>query len=109
VGDETLILEALDAGWTGTISGAANVVPDWLRQVVHGFGSERTSAEVKFELIKPALQALRKSPQPATSKAVLHRLGVLPTAMPRLPVLPVEDAVTEAVMAGLSGLRQVTR
>lgn len=92
VGNETLLVEALDAGWTGTISGAANVVPQWLGRVIHELEGDRESSLVKFALLRPVLDALRTSPQPATNKALLHRLGVLASPTPRLPLLPADPA-----------------
>ena len=89
VGDETLLLQALEAGWTGTISGAANVLPDWLSTVISSFGTE--SGAAKFELLLPLIEAIRAQPQPAANKALLHRWGVLPRADVRLPLLGVES------------------
>lgn len=80
VGDETILLDALKSGWTGTISGAANCVPQWLARVA------AKSDEVKFQVLLPVLRAIRSQPQPATNKAVLHALGVISTPHPRLPL-----------------------
>jgi 4-hydroxy-tetrahydrodipicolinate synthase len=92
MGDETRLIEALQAGWSGTISGASNVIPQWISQIVHEWPTNPESAEAKFELIRPTLKALRTSPQPAANKAILHRLGVLPDPRPRLPLLPIAEA-----------------
>lgn len=81
VGDETLLLEALAEGWTGSISGAANVVPLWLAQVLN------QSDATKFTLLKPILEEIRRRPQPASHKAVLHLWGILPSPDVRLPLL----------------------
>ena len=80
VGDETLLMDALAEGWTGTISGAANCVPQWLSQVVAARDA------VKFSVVLPVIKAIRSQPQPATNKAVLHALGVISTPHPRLPL-----------------------
>ncbi len=95
VGNETLIWQALEAGWTGTISGAANVLPGWLSEVVFSFGTE--PGRVKFDLIVPAIEALRKSPQPAMNKALLHSLGVINRSDVRLPLIGVEPGSFETV------------
>lgn len=81
VGDETLLLEALAEGWTGSISGAANVVPLWLAEVL------RQSDDTKFALLKPLLEEIRRRPQPASHKALLHLWGILPCPDVRLPLL----------------------
>lgn len=104
MGNETLLLQALAAGWTGTISGAANVLPGWLSQIVALWSDDREQAEIKFKLIVPALEALRKLSQPAVNKAVLARLGLLDSGRVRLPLRGTEVADdTWAVVRGLVG------
>lgn len=88
VGDETLLLEALRHGWSGTISGAANVLAPWLCAIVAEWSESRESAEAKFELALPCIRLLRSHPQPALSKALLHAMGVLPNPAVRLPLRP---------------------
>ena len=88
VGDETLLMDALDHGWTGTISGAANVIPRALSAVVADSGD---SVREKFRLLLPTLEALRASPQPGTSKALLTRMGILSESRLALPLLPPSD------------------
>lgn len=112
VGNEELLIEALDAGWTGTISGAANAIPMWLAQVVeeyHSADRTRENVEAKFELVLPAISALRSHKQPALNKALLHRLGVLPrpNVRPPLSVAPVEavDAVADVLQSRLGVAR----
>ncbi len=101
VGDETLLVEALSAGWTGTISGAANVIPSWLSQIVREWQTDRESAETKFALIGPTLQAIRTSPQPGANKRILTELGVLPSADVRLPLeSPTTDQIQVALEVG---------
>lgn len=87
VGNEELLLRALDYGWTGTISGAANVVPMWLSQVMEERdGGSLESAAAKFDLILPCLSSIRACKQPAMNKALLYRLGVLPRPDVRAPL-----------------------
>lgn len=88
VGDETLLVRALQAGWSGTISGAANVLAGWLSQIVAEWPTDRESAETKFEILLPCITALRGKRQPATSKGLLKALGVLPADDVRLPLRP---------------------
>ncbi len=87
VGDETLLPEALAQGWTGTISGAANLVPTWLRAVLD---DPPESAAEKFALLRPVLTAIRSAPQPESNKTALHALGVLAHPHPRLPLQPAD-------------------
>lgn len=97
VGNEELLLDALALGWSGTISGAANVVPHWLTQIVESYVSGSIEvASAKFDLLLPVIRALRGQPQPALNKALLVELGVLPSADLRLPLTPASSqAVVE--------------
>jgi 4-hydroxy-tetrahydrodipicolinate synthase len=98
VGNETLIFNALTAGWNGSISGASNAVPMWLSQIVKEFNEDRESAETKFQLLLPVLNKLRSSPQPAMNKALLHAQGVLDRPDLRLPLLGVADKEVDDVL-----------
>lgn len=84
VGDETLLLPALELGWNGTISGASNVVADWVSHVA------QTQDAVKFEILVPVLKAIRSKAQPGHHKALMHRWGSLSSPDLRLPLLPPE-------------------
>jgi len=106
VGDETLLASSLANGWTGTISGAANVIPGWLSQIVREWSVNRESAETKFALIEPVLRAIRSSPQPGSNKTILRELGVLPSADVRLPL---ESPALERVQAALDAVRGISR
>lgn len=87
VGDETLLLEALLAGWSGSISGAANSIPLPLSTLVADFlNGKRDSAEAKFRIVEPVIEAIRRHPQPASHKMLLHLWGVLARPDVRLPL-----------------------
>lgn len=88
VGDERLLADALGSGWTGSISGVANVLPQWLARIVTEWldPSLRESAATKFELIRPVIEALRAQPQPACNKAILQAFEVLEEAHVRPPL-----------------------
>ena len=91
VGNETLLLRALQTGWSGSISGAANAVPMWLSQIEGEWrGGNTESAEAKFRLLLPVLQKLRSHPQPALNKALLHMRKVLATPDVRPPLSPAQ-------------------
>jgi len=98
VGNETLLLDALDQGWTGTISGAANVVARWLVQVMD------EGSQTKFELIRPVLEAIRQAPQPATHKVILRLLGIMSHSALRLPLLDVPSEAVAQVQGALQTL-----
>ncbi|MEZ0326013.1 MAG: dihydrodipicolinate synthase family protein [Fimbriimonas sp.] len=96
VGDETLLSATLNAGWTGTISGAANVLPLWLSEIVSSWHTDPDAAQTKFELVLPAIEALRSVSQPAANKLLLREFGVLERNSVRLPLLPM-DQVPESL------------
>ena len=97
-GDETVLWDALQVGWTGTISGAANCVPQWLSKVVED------RDETKFELLLPVIKTIRAQIQPATNKAVLHALGVISTPQPRLPLKAVDPSEVLHALQGHLGI-----
>ncbi|MES1228265.1 MAG: dihydrodipicolinate synthase family protein, partial [Armatimonadota bacterium] len=86
VGDESLLLRARQAGWQGTISGAANVLAPWLVRLC------REQDPVIDELLQPLIQGIRSKPQPATHKAVLFAEGILSSPKPRLPLLEADGS-----------------
>jgi 4-hydroxy-tetrahydrodipicolinate synthase len=110
VGDETLLIEALQAGWTGSISGAANVVPTWISRIVRSWCSgDHRDAEVAFAAVLPAIQAVRSSPQPAANKAVLAEIGVIADPRPRLPLEPVDGGSLASTIERAVGLARPVR
>ena len=101
VGNETLLLDALRAGWTGTISGAANVLPDWLSQVCAEWPLNPEAAEAKFAALLPAIEALRSLPQPAGSKGALAEMGILPSGRGRPPLVAAGPDAVAGLLAGV--------
>lgn len=83
VGDETLLGQALAASWSGTISGAANVL---CRELARALADEGESRAVKLELLIPRLIEIRGTPQPMGHKRTLVERGVLDRADVRLPL-----------------------
>lgn len=84
VGDETLLGPALAAGWTGTISGAANSL---CRELAGALSDEGESRAAKLELLIPRLREIRATPQPMGHKRTLVERGILERADVRLPLL----------------------
>lgn len=94
VGNETLLLDALSAGWTGSISGAANLVSQWLSRIVMEWDEPltRESAQAKFQILMPVIEAIRSNGQPAMNKSVLEKWSVISDGAPRLPLQrPTQD------------------
>lgn len=86
VGDETLLCDALAAGWSGSISGAANLVPGWLSRVV------AEKSESAFQTVRSVVEAIRKGPQPAMNKAVLAEWEIISSKAVRLPLEEADGA-----------------
>ncbi len=93
VGDETLLALALDAGWNGSISGAANVLARTLASIVAEWGSE--TARTRFEWVQPTLAKLRGFSQPIANKALLAQSGILSSDAVRLPLLQSNHDLTQ--------------
>lgn len=105
VGDETLLMDALEAGWSGSISGACNSVPEWLSQIIRewqeGSPPRRESAETKFALLRPLIVRLRASAQPGTHKAILQRRGWIDSARLRLPLVEPDPSLIDEIVREL--------
>ncbi|MBS1709573.1 MAG: dihydrodipicolinate synthase family protein [Armatimonadetes bacterium] len=101
VGDETLLVPALEAGWTGTISGAANTVAPWLVRIIN----EPENRKTLEELVMPVLKAIRGAPQPPTNKALLHAFGAIASAQPRLPLESIDPSTVMTLLSERLGLR----
>lgn len=102
VGDERLIPQALAAGWSGSISGAGNVIAPWLVRLVNEFGTE-SGTELE-KLLMPVIEKLRSVPNPETYKAVQEKLGLIDCKNPRLPLLPADPEGVLAVLKGNLGI-----
>src|SRR5690606_16787497 len=86
VGDERQLLNALGAGWTGTISGVANCLSRELVAVLRDWPSERESAETKFALLLPEIVRMRAMSQPMAHKRFLVERGISARDDVRLPL-----------------------
>ena len=86
VGDETLLMDALKAEWQGSISGAGNLIPQWLVQVVKDYELGRDGAAVKFQIALRVIESIRLGVQPGLNKAVLAEWGLLGCGDVRLPL-----------------------
>ncbi len=96
VGDETLLIEALQAGWSGTISGMTNSIPHWTSQIVKEWQSgHQETAEAKFQIAIPVIEAMRKMPQPGVHKGVLTHRKVIESPTLRLPLTAAPTALIE--------------
>jgi len=86
VGDERQLLNALRAGWTGTISGVANCLSRELVAILRDWPLDRESAETKFALLLPEIERMRALPQPMAHKRFLAGRGIIAREDVRLPL-----------------------
>lgn len=104
VGDERLLLPALQAGWHGTISGCANVMAAPLCQVVQAWETGETErAERLFARILPLIEALRRVPQPAHHKRSAFLQGRIERPDVRPPLTLPEESAFSAWYESLPG------
>jgi dihydrodipicolinate synthase/N-acetylneuraminate lyase len=109
VGDETLLIDALESGWSGAISGVSNVLARWVSGVTEAWiAGDRDLARARFALAVPVIEALRRGPQPALSKAILVRFGVIEHGAPRLPLEPPTAERLEEALALLAEVLGMT-
>lgn len=87
VGDERQLLNALRAGWTGTISGVANCLSRDLVAIMRDWPGQAESAETKFALLLPEIERLRALAQPMAHKRFLAERGIIALDDVRLPLL----------------------
>lgn len=94
VGEERLLVDALDHGWTGAISGVANVLPQWLSRLVFELTDPalRDSGLAKATLLRPLIDQIRAAEQPASHKALLCSWRILSHPDVRLPLTATQDA-----------------
>lgn len=104
VGDETLLADAMAAGWSGTISGAANCLSRWFAAALTDWPENRESALAKLELVRPALNALRAVPQPMGHKVILRDRGILPNSKVRAPLEELDESRLTEVKSALATL-----
>lgn len=97
-GDDSLTLAVMAYGGVGTISAAANVVPNEIVQQVGAWNGGRAEESRTRQLaILPKLRALFIESNPIPAKAVLALMGILAHPTTRLPLTPLSPAHAETV------------
>ncbi len=103
VGNETLLQQAVRSGWSGTVSGVANILPQWLVSVTNDLRADPEN-DTRFKLVLPVIEHLRAQPQPPTNKAVLAEWRVVENPDPRLPLQPADPTKTLALVKDTLGI-----
>jgi 4-hydroxy-tetrahydrodipicolinate synthase len=95
-GDDGTAGQAMLAGAAGTVSVVANLVPKAFRALCDAATrGDRAATERCHAALDPLVQALNCAPNPIAVKAGLPLLG-LGSAMPRLPLVELEEGVERA-------------
>ena len=102
-GEDALFLGALEAGASGAILAAANLVPRPFVDAHRAFADGRPlAARAAFGRVLPLVQALFAEPNPAPVKWALAQQNRIASATLRLPQVP----ISEALQARLTTLLQ---
>ncbi|WP_408959599.1 dihydrodipicolinate synthase family protein [Natrinema sp. 74] len=105
-GYDALLVPALRMGADGGINALSNVVPDVLCEALERAEAER-GRELQRDAISPLFEACTTHDfAPATKAALAHR-GVVPADEVRPPLVPVDDAGTEAIGDAVDAALQV--
>ena len=87
-GDDNLAFATMALGGDGVISGASNLIPQVMKDLIHAFRQEGLIAAQKLNLaLTPLFKALLVETNPIPLKALLTLAG-LPAGEPRLPLTP---------------------
>ena len=107
-GDDLYISPLLALGADGAILASAHVRTGEFARLISLWqdGRAAEARQLGHELARLS-QALFAEPNPAVIKAVLHRLGRIPTPLVRLPLLPASRATADAASAVAAGLAAV--
>jgi 4-hydroxy-tetrahydrodipicolinate synthase len=105
-GDDLYLSALLALGADGAIQASAHVcTAEFARLVSWWRAGQAGLARTLGHRLAPLSQALFAEPNPVVIKAVLHRLGEIPSAAVRLPLLP---ASGKALDTALGALAEVT-
>ncbi|MEG9247628.1 4-hydroxy-tetrahydrodipicolinate synthase [Arthrobacter sp. Soc17.1.1.1] len=104
-GDDGLTLPWMAAGAVGVVSVTAHVATRAFRALVDAAaaGDFAEARRVHFELDPVIRAVMTHIPGAVSAKEILHRRGVLPNAVVRLPLVGPEPHELEAVLADLAG------
>ncbi|MGG4035985.1 4-hydroxy-tetrahydrodipicolinate synthase [Paenibacillus cisolokensis] len=105
-GSDALLLETLEAGGTGGVSGSANVVPELMISIyTHWKSGEREAAAKAQSLLAPLTEVYRKATLPSVFKEALNRIG-LEAGPCRMPIAPLPPDVSEELDGVLGYYRE---
>lgn len=98
-GDDSLTVPMIAVGAQGVISVAGNVAPRAMRTLTdHARAGRMREAEAAHRALGPLFKALFIESNPAPAKALLAAMGLIRNEL-RLPLVPVEPASEQAILA----------
>lgn len=96
-GDDSLTLPVLSIGGKGTVSVAAHIVGNEMKEMIELFNAgDIKSASAIHRKLLPTFQALFSAPSPTPLKAVLNLTGI-PVGDVRLPLVPLSEEQIEGL------------
>ncbi len=103
-GDDSLTLPMIAVGATGIVSVAGNVAPKEMRALSdHARAGRIQEAEQLHRGLLPLFKALFIESNPGPVKCLLAAMGLIENRL-RLPLVPVETATEQALLAAARGL-----
>lgn len=105
-GDDDAFATVLGLGGHGTISAAANVIPEWMVKIEKAFAEKREASGFDLQKkLQPMIRALFLETNPAPAKAALRYLGQYSTDFVRLPLVTVTEETRRTVIQELKKLQ----
>ena len=104
-GDDAFLFPLVLMGAAGAIAASANVcTAGFVEMIARGLRGDVAGGRPLAEALLPLVQALFAEPSPAVIKAVLHRLGRIPTPDVRMPLSPASRTAWNAALEVLRNL-----
>ncbi|HEY3763736.1 MAG TPA: dihydrodipicolinate synthase family protein [Gaiellales bacterium] len=104
-GDDAFLFPLVLMGAAGAIAASANVCTgQFAEMIARGLRADVAGGRPLAEALLPLVGALFAEPSPAVIKAVLHRLGRIPTAAVRMPLAASSEAAAARALDALRGL-----
>lgn len=98
-GDDSLTVPAMSVGAKGVISVAGNVAPREMRALVdHARAGRMAEAEAQHRALMPLFKGLFLESNPGPVKYLLSAMRIVANEL-RLPLVPIESATEQAVLA----------
>ncbi|MFE2750759.1 dihydrodipicolinate synthase family protein [Actinosynnema sp. NPDC059335] len=109
-GDDAFVSPLLALGAHGGILASAHVATDGFARLIDAWhAGDVTTARALGGRLSTLSAALFAEPNPTVIKAVLHRLGRIPTPDVRLPLLPAGPGSTSAALSAIEPLLATPR